>query len=89
MSEVQQVQVKREGYAWSGETSGYQFAIFDRQQVEAMLGPADQLDGKQLAQELTEWSAFDRGVGRSFGETPRVKLYRHAILVTQFTALDI
>lgn len=89
MSNVQSIPVKREGYAWSSDTSGHQFMIFDRQVVEAVIGPVADWPTDRLAGLLTAWSAFHRGVGRGFGEKPTVKLYRHAVLVTQFTALDI
>ncbi len=89
MSDTQSIQVKREGYAWSDETSGHRFAIFDRKQVEAVYGPATSMPSDQLARILTDWSETYRGPGRSFSGEPCVTLYRHAVLVTQFTGLDI
>ncbi len=89
MSDSQSIQVKREGYAWSGETSGHRFAVFDRKQVEAVIGPLDQHHAHNVALMLTDWTEFYRGPGRAFGDPPRARIYRHAVLVTQRTGLDI
>ncbi len=89
MSDTQSIQVKREGYAWSDETSGHRFAVFDRSQVEATIGPVASMPSDQLARTLTDWSETYRGPGRSFSHQPIAKVYRHAVLVTQFTGLDI
>lgn len=87
-NESQSIKVKREGYAFTSDTSGHRFAVFDRKQVEAVIGPIDQL-GHNVAFMLTDWSEFYRGAGKAFGDPPRVKVYRHAVLVTQRTGLDI
>lgn len=89
MSEVDSIQVKREGYAWSSDDSGHAFAVFDRAAVEAAIGPVANVPSDQLARQLTGWSATYRGPGRSFRHEPHAKLYRHAVLVTQHTGLDI
>lgn len=88
-TEPESIQVKREGYAWSSDSSGSQYAVFDRAQVERVLGPIAEMTTDQLVGQLTGWSEFYRGVGRAFGSKPRAKLYRHAVLITQETALDI
>ena len=80
----------------SKEDSGYNIAIFDRKTVEVKLGTLPASTKKmtseayeELIHHLTGWTEFYRGPGRAFGTMPIVKLYKHKVLVRQFTGLDI
>lgn len=73
-----------------GETGG-QYAIFTREQAKRILGvePTDVRCQDTAARDLTGWTSFWCGAGRSFGSEPCVRVYKHAVLVYQRTGLDI
>jgi hypothetical protein len=84
------VKCRKSGYAWVTEgESGYKYAIFNRAEVEAKLGPVSEENAEYIMGQLVPWHARYGGPGRSFTSDPSMRLYKRNILIRQQTGLDI
>lgn len=82
----------KNGYCFDSETSGRHWAIYDRETAEQWVGRPISLfepNDSDFASDLTGWTSFERGVGRSFGTDPYMKVYGKKLLITQRTGLDV
>lgn len=68
----------------------YVFQAFNREAAEKFLGETiTPENAEDMAERLTGWYRSYRGPGRSFSDSPSLRLYKRSVLVTQRRGLDI
>lgn len=82
------VEPRKQGIARVDDVS-YVWAVFDRAKAEDEVGWVADTGNTEFAERLTGWRASYRGPGRSFADEPGIRVFKHAVLVTQRRGLDI
>jgi len=72
------------------DSCSYVFQAFNREAAEKFLGETiTPENAEDMAERLTGWHDSYRGPGRSFSDSPSLRLYKRSVLVTQRRGLDI
>ena len=79
----------RKLYCIENADSTYRVAIFSRESVERAYGTVTPDNAADIAQAITGWGEYSRGVGRAFGTSPSICVLGRNVVVRQFCGLDI
>lgn len=69
--------------------SGYWWLVFSRKNPHVSEAINESADLDELCQALTGWESLDGGPGRICHLWPRVRVYKHAVLVSQMWVRDV
>lgn len=77
------------GIREASDTSCVVWALFTRAEAERVTGWVPDTGNVELAERLTGWHSFSRGIGKAFGGDPYTIVSHDRVLVKQHRGLDV